>query len=75
MQRRARTAKHSTDQLAKLLERLAMVPRPEASRPQFKAPQYNGTNDVEYFIRRFRETEASRWMDGARLLHLKEALR
>ena len=65
-----------TDRLAKLLERLAMAPQTEAPRPQFKAPQYNETSDVEYFIHRFREVaEANRWMNEASLLHLREALR
>ena len=50
-----------------------MLPIPA---PQFKAPQYNGQGDVEYFISRFEEiSDANGWGDAAALLHLREALK
>ena len=43
---------------------------------QFRAPQYSGQGDVEYFITRFKKvTEANGWGHGAALLHLRDALK
>lgn len=62
------------DRLAEALERLAGANRPAG--PAFKAPQFEGKGDVEYFIHRFEEVaEANDWRPGAALLHLREALK
>ena len=64
------------DRLTEGLERLAGRPMLPAPAPQFKAPQYNGQGDVEYFISRFEDISvANGWRDAAALLHLREALK
>ena len=74
--RRARSMDRGGDRLVEVLERLAVRPIPPAHVPQFKAPQYNGQGDIEYFINRFEEiTEANDWGHAAALLHLRESLK
>ena len=64
------------DRLTEVLERLAGRPVLPPPVQQFRAPQYNGRGDVEYFITRFEEvTEANEWRQGAALLHLRDSLR
>ena len=56
-----------------ILERLAITREPAT--PQFQAPHYDGTGDVETFIQQFRDVVgANRWPDGAALLHLRQPL-
>ena len=63
----------SLNRLADVLERL-WAERGTA-REQFKAPQYDGRGDVEYFIQHFQEVAmANQWGTGATLLHLRRAL-
>ena len=53
-------------------------PPPPPTRPihQFKAPEFNGTSDVESFISQFLEVaEANEWANMASLLHLRHALK
>lgn len=59
--------------LTELLERMCTLPaRPET----FKAPQFDGKGEVNYFIQQFVDVaEANRWEHGAALLHLREALK
>lgn len=72
--RRTRSADRGGDRLADVLERLAGANRPAG--PAFKAPQFEGKGDIEYFIRRFEEVaNANDWRPGAALLHLREALK
>jgi len=72
--RRARSADRGGERLADALERIAA--RPAGPGQLFKAPQYDGKGDVEYFILRFEEVvEANDWEDAATLLHLREALK
>ena len=64
------------DRLAEVLEILAGRPMLPVPGPQFRAPQYNGQGDIEYFISRFEEvTEANEWRPVAALLHLRDSLR
>ena len=64
------------DRLREVLERLAARPVLPAPAPQFKAPQYNGQSDVEYFISRFEDiSDANGWRDSTALLHFREALK
>lgn len=64
----------SMSQLAAVLERVLVASRTE--RPErFKAPEYDGKGDVQYFWKRFQEvSEANQWSRGATLLHLRAAL-
>lgn len=74
--RRGRSVDRGGDRLTEVLERLAARPMLPTPAPQFKAPQYNGQGDVEYFISRFEEiSDANGWGDAAALLHLREALK
>ena len=58
------------------MERLAGSPILPAPAPQFRAPQYNGQGDVEYFVSRFEAvSDANDWGHAAALLHLREALK
>ena len=60
--------------LANALERRGG--RNRAPAPAFKAPKYNGTGDVEYFLDQFSEVaEANRWGDASTLIHLREGLK
>ena len=50
--------------------------RDRAPAPAFKAPKYNSTGDVEYFIDQFNEVaEANGWDDASTLILLKERLK
>ena len=41
-----------------------------------KAPKYDGTRDVEYFLERYLEiTEANDWDQEAAFLHFRESLK
>ena len=65
------------DRLADVLERMAAQPMqlPPVREP-FKAPQFEGTGDVEYFINQFIEVaQANNWVPAAALIHLRAALR
>ena len=84
MARRARTrseermepgpAGDALGRLADILERMWTAPGPMQREP-FKAPQYNGHGDVEYFIQHYQEVAlANQWGPGATLLHLRRAL-
>ena len=43
---------------------------------QFRAPQYSGQGDIEYFISHFKElTDANEWGPGAALLNLRDSLK
>ena len=54
-------------------QKILQPPRP---RQYFKAPEYNGTGDVEFFVTQFGEVaEANEWTAIASLLHLREALK
>ena len=58
--------------LANALERIGGRDRA----PVFKAPKYNGTGDIEYFLDQFNEVaEANRWDDASTLIHLRESLK
>lgn len=64
--------------LADLLERLMVRPavQPQPQRETFKAPEYTGQGDVEFFIRQFEDVaEANGWNHGAALLHLRAKLK
>ena len=71
--------------LTDVLERVltAVPPQPQAPAPvpvpqrdPFKAPQFDGTGDVNYFIRQFEEVaNANGWGAGAGIIHLRAALR
>ena len=74
--RRERSVDREGDRLSEVLERLAGRPMLQPPVQQFRAPQYSGQRDVEYFITRFEEvTEANEWGPGAALLHLRGALK
>ena len=61
-------------QLAQALTRLAEQ-RPPAPVREFKPPQFNGQEDVEFFLQRFLEVAAANdWSDRAALLHLRGCL-
>lgn len=60
-------------QLAEMLGRLLQQQGP--ARDQFKAPQYDGTTDVELFIQQFSDVaRANQWLDGTVLLKLRASL-
>ena len=65
------------DVLARLANALERIGGREWSpAPAFKAPKYNGTGDVEYFLDQFNEVaEANRWDDTSTLIHLQESLK
>ena len=48
--------------LVEILERLWTDRGPEANREQFKAPQFDGRGDVEYFIQHFQEVRRWPWL-------------
>ena len=61
------------DRLAKFLKRLTTRLMLPAHVSQFKAFQYNGQRNIEYFITYFEEiTEANEWGHEATLLHFWE---
>ena len=58
--------------LAQAIEAMANPGRRDA----FKAPQFDGTGDVNYFIQQFIDVaDANGWQPAAAVLHLREALR
>ena len=66
--------------LADVLQRMHEAPGPAVGaghgRDPFKAPQYDGQGDVEYFIQQFMEVaDANAWTPVATRLHLQEALK
>ena len=64
------------DRIAEVLERLSAPPRVEAPREIFKAPKFDGTGDVNYFITQFETIGiANEWSQAATFLHLRESLK
>ena len=70
------------ERLTEALERgfTANQPQPPAPvvhfRDAFKAPEFDGTGDVDYFIRQFQEVAAANaWTMEAGLIHLRAALK
>lgn len=63
--------------LADVLERATNQPNHRARQEgNFKAPKFEGTGDVELFIRQFSEVaRANEWSPLGTLLHLREALK
>ena len=79
-QARTRSAERqaeSFDRLAEVLERVVTAQQPVVpARDRFKAPEYDGSGDVDYFIQQFADVaEANGWTAGASLLHLRAALK
>ena len=61
--------------LAEVLDRLWQQPG-RGQRETYKTPQYDGSGDVNYFVRQFEAVaEANEWGQEAMFLHLREALR
>ena len=65
------------DQLLSLLGRLLEDPgRLQAKRKEFRSPEFNGQEDVDFFIQQFLEvSETNRWETRAELIHLRASLR
>ena len=64
------------DQLSKMAEVIAQAFRQPRQEDCFKAPKYDGTDDVEMFITQFREVpDANGWTDRSAILHLNEVLK
>ena len=64
------------DQLSKMTEVIAQALRQPRQEGGFKAPKYDGTDDVEMFITQFQEVaDANGWTDRSALLHLREVLK
>ena len=68
------------ERLTETLERTLANQQPAAPiiqyREVFKAPEYDGTGNVDYFVRQFNEVAtANAWTAEARLIHLRAALR
>ena len=73
---RRRSRNREGDQLTEVLERLVGRPMLPPPVQQFRANQYSGQGDIEYFISRFEEiTDANEWGPGAALLHLRDSLK
>ena len=74
--RTGRSMDREGDRLTEVLERLAGRPMLPPPVQQFRAPQYSGQGDIEYFISHFKEiTDANEWRPGAALLHLTDSLK
>lgn len=59
-----------------VLERMVTLNYPERTEKVYKAPTFDGRDDVEHFVLRFTEVNsASNRKECAALLHLREALR
>jgi len=72
-QARARAA--GEDGVGRLAELLEGLLRDRPDRPRYKAPEFDGTQDVELFIRQFQDVaRANEWNQEATLLHLRRAL-
>jgi hypothetical protein len=64
------------DRISDLLGRLVTTQAPTTRREKFKAPEFDGTGDVAYFLRQFTDvTQANEWNPAATLLHIREALK
>ena len=68
------------DRVAEMMETIAARELERAQRGgrerEFKAPEYAGRGDVEYFIRQFDQVaEANEWTAAATLIHLRESLK
>jgi len=68
------------DRVAEMMETIAARELERAQRGgqdrAFKAPEYVGQGDVEYFIRQFNQVaEANAWSAEATLIHLRESLK
>ena len=68
------------ERVTETLERTLANQQPAAPiiqyREVFKAPEYDGTGNVDYFVRQFNEVAtANAWTAEARLIHLRAALR
>ena len=68
------------ERLTETLERTLANQQPAAPiiqyRDAFKAPEYDGTGNVDYFVRQFNEVAiANAWTAEAGLIHLRAALR
>ena len=62
-----------TDVLTQLL---ASQNRQSVAREAFEAPEFDGTSDVECFIRQFSDvSQANRWTDVGGLLHIRAKLK
>ena len=63
------------DKLANALDKLSRAQTNTTPRAIFKAPDFNGKEDVEAFILRFQEVaEANEWSNTAALLHIRTHL-
>ena len=57
-----------------LVERQGREPGP--AMPAFKAPQFDGEGDVEYYIQQFTDVAtANQWTEPAQLLYVRESLK
>jgi hypothetical protein len=63
------------DRLSDILERV-LIHQPHGRKDTFRIPEYDGSTDICYFLRQFRDiATASAWNPAAALLHLREALK
>ena len=63
------------DKLANALDKLSRAQTNTTPRAIFKAPDFNGKEDVETFIQHFQEVaEANEWSNTAALLHIRTHL-
>ena len=64
------------DLLARLTNVLERMGGGQPLRPGFKAPKFDGSGDVEYFIDQFTEVAVGNaWDQGSTLIHLRESLK
>lgn len=65
------------DRLAEALEKLTTASQQtELTRERFPTPQFEGTGDVDYYIRQFSDvTQANKWQPDVAILHLRAALK
>ena len=68
------------DRVAEMMEMMAARELERVQRGgrerEYKAPEYNGQGDIEYFIRQFLQVaEANDWPGAAVLIHLRESLK
>lgn len=77
MSRRNRRAEREEElEDTETMERLLQAVREEPRRDRFKPPTFDGTGDVDYFIRQFEEVaDANGWDERAFRLNLRAALR
>lgn len=63
------------DRLADLIERMATGTRTERTETAFKAPPFEGKEQVKYLMPRFEEISMTdNWTDNAILLHVHKSL-